>query len=133
MKAITFSIVKISESLRVVSEAFKKVSQEIESHAKSQKKESAKTPLKKNALSKKPIAKKKTAPAKKTTTRKAKPAKVSAAATVLDIIKGADNGIGMAILKEKTGFNDRKIANCIYRLKKQGMIKTTGRGIYTSL
>jgi len=145
MRSITTSMVKISRSLRLVSEALKKVSHEIESHAKSQKKapttkktmarkkglvgKKVTTKLKSKKALTRPTAKKKTAPAKKTI--KAKVVKVSATVAVLDVIKDAANGANVSILKEKTGFNERKIANCVYRLKKQGVIKTTGRGVYS--
>jgi len=33
-------------------------------------------------------------------------------------------------LKKKTGFEGRKIKDIIYRLKKQGKIKSLGKGIY---
>ena len=33
-------------------------------------------------------------------------------------------------LKKKTGFADHKIHTIIYNLKKQGKIKSVGRGVY---
>ena len=61
----------------------------------------------------------------------ANPAKVTATADVLDIIKGSDNGASVGFIKEKTGLSDKQISNCVYRLKKQGAIKSAGRGVYT--
>ena len=40
------------------------------------------------------------------------------------------NGVDMATLKKKTGFNNKKIQNAIFGLKKQGKIKSGGKGIY---
>ena len=59
-----------------------------------------------------------------------RPAKVSAGASVLAIIKRSRRGIDIATLRKKTGLEGRKIGDLIYRLKKQGTIKTAGKGSY---
>ncbi len=59
-----------------------------------------------------------------------KPAKVSAAATVLAIIKRSRKGVDVATLKSKAGIGSTTVNSIIYRLKKKGKIKSGGRGIY---
>ena len=59
-----------------------------------------------------------------------KPVKVSAAATVLAVIKRSRKGVDVATLKNKTGFEGRKISNIVQRFKREGKIKSGGRGIY---
>jgi hypothetical protein len=59
-----------------------------------------------------------------------RPAKVSAGASVLAIIKRSRKGIDIATLRKKTGLEGRKLGDLIYRLKKQGTIKTAGKGSY---
>ena len=59
-----------------------------------------------------------------------KPVKVSAAATVLAIIKRSRKGVDIAILKTKTGFEGRKISSIVQRFKREGKIKNRGKGIY---
>ena len=59
-----------------------------------------------------------------------KPAKMSASGTVLAIIKRSRKGIDTATLEKKTGFEGRKIRDIIFRLRKQGKIKTEPKGIY---
>ncbi len=59
-----------------------------------------------------------------------KPVKVSAAATVLAIIKRSRKGVDVATLKSKAGLEGRTVNNIIYRLKKDDKIKSGGRGIY---
>jgi predicted Rossmann fold nucleotide-binding protein DprA/Smf involved in DNA uptake len=59
-----------------------------------------------------------------------KPAKLSASGTVLAIIKRSRKGIDKATLIKKTGFKGRKIGDIVYRLKKEGKIKSEGKGIY---
>jgi len=59
-----------------------------------------------------------------------KPVKVSAAATVLAVIKRSRKGVDVATLREKTGFESRKISGIVQRFKKEGKIKNKGKGIY---
>jgi hypothetical protein len=56
--------------------------------------------------------------------------KVSAAATVLAVIKRSRKGVDVATLRNKTGFESRKISNIVQRFKREGKIKSSGRGIY---
>jgi len=64
--------------------------------------------------------------------KKAGPAKQSASDTVLDVITNAKTGINFSQIKAKTGFEDKKLRNIIYRLGKLGKIKNKKRGIYIS-
>ena len=50
--------------------------------------------------------------------------------TVFKIIKRHKKGIDISKLKERTGFSNKKIHNIVFKLKKQGKIKSGGRGIY---
>ncbi len=73
-------------------------------------------------------------------TRSKKPAKKSPAkrkiaefadtVQILNIIKRSRKGVDVAILKQKTGFDDKKIRNVIYKAHKKGIIRRAGRGIY---
>ncbi len=71
--------------------------------------------------------------AKANTTKKLtgkKSAKLTAMDTVLKIIKGSKNGVDTATLKKKTGFNEKKIFNNVYKLRQQGKIKAEKKGLY---
>jgi hypothetical protein len=59
-----------------------------------------------------------------------KPAKETAAEIVLGVITKNKEGIDAAGLEKATGFGRKKIQNIIFKLKKQGKIKTEKRGIY---
>ena len=59
-----------------------------------------------------------------------KPVKVSAAATVLAVIKRSRKGVDVSTLRKKTGFESRKISGIVQRFKKEGKIKNSGKGIY---
>jgi hypothetical protein len=70
---------------------------------------------------------KKTA-AKKPTSRKA--AALTAIDAVFGVIKKSKKGVNTATLMKQTGFNEKKIFNNIYKLKKQGKIISKAKGIY---
>jgi len=56
--------------------------------------------------------------------------KQSASDAVLEVITDARTGIKFPEIKAKTGFNDKKLRNIIYRLGKLGKIKNKKRGVY---
>jgi uncharacterized membrane protein len=50
--------------------------------------------------------------------------------SVVRLIRGSEEGITTAALKEKTGLVESQIWSIVYRAEKQGKIKKTKRGIY---
>ena len=70
----------------------------------------------------------KTRVAKKSVAKK--PSRVTAVDTILNIIKKSRQGVDKATLKKKTRLKDNNIRTILYRLKKQGKVKSAGRGIY---
>ena len=58
-------------------------------------------------------------------------AKMTATEKILSVIKRSADGADIVALKAKTGFEDKKIRNIVFRLAKQGTIKRAGRGVYT--
>jgi hypothetical protein len=75
----------------------------------------------KKAAVKKPAVKK---PAPKKT------AQLSAVDTAFEFIKRYKKGISTAALMEKTGFDQKKVYNIIYKLNSLGKIKSVGKGVY---
>jgi hypothetical protein len=56
---------------------------------------------------------------------------LTASDMVLSVIKNAGgSGAGVAEIKEKTGFENKKLRNIIYRMDKVGKIKRKARGVY---
>jgi len=84
----------------------------------------AKKPKAKPAKAKAP----KKAPAKKAAVKKSAP--VTTADTVLAIINRSKKGVNPETLIKKTGYNQKKISNLVYKLRKQGKIKSPEKGIY---
>ena len=101
------------------------------------KKVTKKKAVKKARVVKKAAAKKapaKKAPAKKAAAKKAgaanKSSQVTATDKILKIVKRSKKGVDVPTLKKKTGFDDKKVRNIVFRASKEGKIKKSGRGIY---
>jgi len=56
--------------------------------------------------------------------------KVTAAEMVFNIVKKEKKPVNFKILKEKSGFDDKKLRNIIFRLHSTGQIKRVERGCY---
>jgi len=54
----------------------------------------------------------------------------TAADTVYKVIARYKKGANMAAIKQKTGYDNKKINNLVYKLKKQGTIKNEAKGVY---
>jgi hypothetical protein len=70
--------------------------------------------------------------APKTPTKK-KAVEVTATDQVLNIINRLKKGVDTATLMKKTGFDEKKVRNIIFRTLKQGKIKKADRGIYVGV
>ena len=109
---------QLKNDLKAVSKSLKQLTRKAEQIAKQlDKLEKAQAPKKTRAkVTKNKVAK--------------KSAKATAIATVFAVIKKSKKGVGTATLIKNTGFDDKKIWNNINMLKKQGKIRSGGRGIY---
>jgi uncharacterized Zn finger protein len=133
-----------SKTTEKVSGAGKKARKAAEqSRSKTAKRKTArKTPAKKQANQRSPEtsapknrvkpaaikARAKTSVKKATTKRKI--AELTDTAQLLDIIKRSKRGLNVATLRQKTGFDEKKIRNMIYKANKEGKIRRASRGIY---
>jgi len=95
-----------------------------------------KAPTKAKAVKKAPAKKApakakavKKAPAKKAPVPK-KGVQVTATDQILKIIKQSKKGVDVSTLKKKTGFDDKKVRNIVFRAAKEGRITKSGRGVY---
>ena len=62
---------------------------------------------------------------------KTKAAQPTATDKILKIIRGSKKGVDAPTLIKKTGFNQKKVRNILFRTYKQGKIKRIDKGIYT--
>jgi len=103
------------------------------------------SPKKRSAPAKpaiKKIQKKKTKPAKTAPASKKVKAKkksvgrktrVTAGMIVLKQIKNSETGLDSKNIEKKTGFGAKKVADTVYKLKKDGLIKKTGQGMFVAI
>jgi ElaB/YqjD/DUF883 family membrane-anchored ribosome-binding protein len=104
----------------------KKMEKLLNAYGKPQKPKTAKKAKRKTAKAKtkRAVAVKKAAPRKKSAKR------VTSTEQILKIIRRSRKGVNVPALKAKTGFEDKKVRNIIFRASKEGKIKKVGRGIY---
>jgi hypothetical protein len=90
----------------------------------------------KEKAAKKKKTKPKAKPARRAAAKKAPAKKKAAALTatdqVVNIIKRSKKGVDIPTLIKKSGFEDKKIRNIVFKAAKQGKIKRAGRGIYVA-
>ena len=112
----------VAEGLKSMAQGVEKLAEKVEGIGKSLSKEKAKAKRKAPAKPEKKAAVKAVEPAAK------KP--LTAADTVLGVIKRSKKGVATATLMKKTGYDRKKVANIVFKLKKQGKIKSEKKGIY---
>jgi len=66
---------------------------------------------------------------KRVAVRKKSP-KMTATQQILSIVRRSRKGVDVPTLKNKTGFEDKKVRNIIFRASKEGKIKKVSRGNY---
>jgi len=101
----------LKKDLTVLKKDIKAIGRKVDNLLKTYKKDVKAKPVKK-------------APATKRAT------KVTATDKVLKIINRSKKGVDTSTLKKKTGFDDMKVRNIIFRTLKEGKIKRAGRGVY---
>ena len=134
MKEYEVVIKTVVEGLRSIAQGVEKIAEKLEESAPNRKskakRKAATKPAGKNKTGTKAAAK-----PKKTLTRKAPAQKTikkeTAAYTVLSIINRSKKGVDSATLSKKTGFDKKKIANIVFKLRKSGKIKSVSKGVYT--
>jgi hypothetical protein len=103
----------------------KKMEKLLNAYGKPQKPKTAKKPKRKVVKAKT----KRTVKARKTTLRKKAPT-ITATEQILKIVRKSRKGVDVPMLKAKTGFDDKKVRNIVFRASKEGKIKKVGRGTY---
>ena len=126
-KLVTLSKKQLKKQLATASKSLVNLSKQLEkisSHVD-------KLQATKAAAKKKPVAKKKPAVRKKAGVKKPTAAKgETVLGSVFDSIKRSKKGIAIEKIKEKTRYDGRQLSNALYKLTKQGKIKTVSRGVY---
>jgi predicted Rossmann fold nucleotide-binding protein DprA/Smf involved in DNA uptake len=137
MQEIEKILKTVSDGLKMASQGILSLAEKVNEAAKAMG-PTEKSAVKTTAAARKPKTKTKTTQKGKTgvtviSRKKAAGAQaMTAIDTVFDIIKASGTPVDMATLREKTGFESKKIANVLFKLKKQGKIKSVEKGIYTT-
>ena len=112
MNDLKMSLRKVARELTKAAKEVEKLAGKLEAQPKNltapKKKSAGKNPLKQTVSAKKPAA----------------------ADTVYNVIAKLKNGANMAAIKQKTGYDNKKIHNLVYKLKKQDKIKSETKGVY---
>jgi len=125
MKELQSVLNIVSDGLKTLAKGVEAIAEKVDEASKSQ-----------DAV--KPKNKKPSTSAKKIKTAR-KPAKKKSVTSetdtdkVLAIIGRSKKGASTTTIMQKTGYNQKKIANIVYRLRKQKKIKSVDKGVYTTL
>ncbi len=133
MKEIEKILKTVSDGLRLAAQGITSLSEKVDEAARSM--GTAETTGKKEGASAKAKTRaRKTVPAGKAIRKKNAAAAQSMTAidAVYEIVKKSDAPVDNATLRQKTGFESKKIANVLFKLKQQGKIKSVGKGVYTA-
>ncbi len=136
MKEVQKLLKMVSDGLKTLAQGVEAIAEKVDETVATKsagkagsKKQSA--PVKKaKTVSKKAKAAKKAAP--EVVLKKAVQA-TSAVDTVLNIITRSKKGVNTAAIKAKTGYDQKKVSNIVYKLKKLGKIKAVQKGVYVKL
>ena len=124
MKEIDVFLKTVADGMKTMAVGIESLAEKLDMLAKAQYGEKSKGKRKSPARPRKKAAQKVFSKKEKSTT---------AADSVFRIIKRYRKGVDTATLMEKTGFNQKKIANLVYKLKKQGKIKSVRKGVYVKI
>ena len=129
MKELQSVLNIVSDGLKTLAKGVEAIAEKVDEVAKSQgvvkpKRKKPSTATKKVKPVKKPVQK---------ATGKKEVKSATDGDKVLAIIGRSKKGASTAAIMQKTGFNQKKIANIIYRLRKQRKIRSVEKGVYTKL
>ena len=129
MKELQSVLNIVSDGLKTLAKGVEAIAEKVDEVANSQ--GVVKPKRKTSTTTKKVKAVKK--PAQKVAKKKKDVKPATDADKVLAIIGRSKNGASTAAIMQKTGYNQKKIANIVYRLRKQQKIKSVEKGVYKKL
>lgn len=133
MKDLKRDLAAVTKTLKQLTKKTESLAKKIDKLEETKAAKKPKAKAKRKVVAKKRVAPKKiVAPQKKVAARRS--AKKSASEVILSIIKKSKSkkGFATALLQKKTGFNNQKIRDNIYKLTKRGKIERVGRGVYSA-
>ena len=131
MKEVQSLLKLVSDGLKTLAQGVEAIADKVDEASKAKSRSARKETAQKAAAPPKPAPQVKKTAAKTSAKKTAKPA--TAVDTVLTIISRSTEGVSAADIKSKTGFDQKKVANIVYKLKKQKKIKSIDKGVYVKL
>ena len=128
MKEIEVILKTVADGLKTMAQGISSLADKLDTISKAPTPEKEKGRAKAEAAA---PAKKIVTPKKEKAPQKGKP--VTAADTVFSIISKSKKGADTATIIEKTGYDRKKVHNIIFKLKKQGKIKSEQKGVYSKI
>jgi len=122
LKEVDVVLKAIADGLKSMADGFYSISRQLNDLTKNDGKKSTKVKIEKKRAIAKPKAKMKAASPKKKA--------IASTDVVFEIINKANAPVDNGNISKKTGFDAKKVANVVCRLKKQGKIKSVDRGTY---
>ena len=129
MKELQSVLSIVSDGLKTLAKGVEAIAEKVDEVAKAQGPVKPKRKKPATATAKKKAAKK---PAQKAAKKK-EAGSATDTDKVLNVIGSSKKGASTAAILQKTGYNQKKIANIIYRLRKQQKIKSVEKGVYVKL
>ncbi len=124
MKDIEKFLRILSEGMKTLAKGFESAAERVDALAKSQSAEE------KRSEEYGKTSREAAEPAEDAGTGAEAPKGQTASETVFQIISRSRKGVDMSALRSKTGYDTKKIHNVIYKLKKEGKIKSAAKGVY---
>ena len=127
MKEIQSVLKIMSDGMKMIAQGIEAISEKVDEIAEFQGAEEPEDKTSRRSAPSAKAARSKTAARAPKTKAAGAP---TAAETVYKIISRSKKGADMATLMKKTGYDRKKVANIIYKLSKQGQIKSIDKGVY---
>ncbi len=131
MKEVQSLLKLVSDGLKTLAQGVEAIADKVDEASKGKSRSARKAPAQKATAPPKPAPQAKKPAAKTPAKKTAKSA--TAVDTVMTLISRSDKGVSAADIKSKTGFDQKKVANIVYKLKKQNKIKSIDKGVYVKL
>ena len=136
MKEVELAFKSFAEGLRIFAKSLEVLADQISVMGGVKSKAPTK-PAKTRAPKKEPAVSPKKAASKPAPSKAKKPAPASpkksaktSVETVYNIIARSKKGVSSVQIQEKTGYNAKKVANVVYKLKNRNQIKAVKKGVY---
>jgi len=113
----------VADGLKLMAQGVEKLAEKVDDIGKSMSEENSNAKPKRKAPAK----------PKKKAVKPAAMKSATAADTVLGVIKRHKNGVDTATIMEKTGYERKKVSNIVFKLKKQGKVKSEKKGVYVKV